>query len=137
MKANNIVGDTWDYADPNINEGAVGFPAIQVDSAWSNTAGPPMGTTTLLSLGQADAKGSPVVLTWSYIPSGDQAGFTIQRATDAAFTKGLKEFNVGASATSFSDDKTKGGTTYYYRVVATNSLGSGTWSNALSIVPHA
>jgi len=35
--ANNVVGDTWDYTDPNINEGAVGFPNVTVSSAPTNT----------------------------------------------------------------------------------------------------
>jgi hypothetical protein len=38
VRADNTVGDTWDYNDPNINEGAVGFPHITVSSDWSNTA---------------------------------------------------------------------------------------------------
>jgi len=37
VQANNLVGDTWDYSDPNLNEGA-GFPTLQIDSAFSNTA---------------------------------------------------------------------------------------------------
>ncbi|MHB8841163.1 MAG: hypothetical protein ACYC56_05150 [Candidatus Aquicultor sp.] len=36
VKANNVVGDTWDYSDPNLNEGA-SFPHQSVDSAFSNT----------------------------------------------------------------------------------------------------
>ena len=33
--ASNTVGDTWDYSDPNLNEGAA-FPTMTVDSAFSN-----------------------------------------------------------------------------------------------------
>ncbi|NLF01772.1 MAG: multicopper oxidase domain-containing protein [Anaerolineales bacterium] len=33
----NVVGDTWDYSDPNLNEGA-GFPTITMVSEWSNVA---------------------------------------------------------------------------------------------------
>jgi len=35
--ASNTVGDTWDYSDPAINEGA-SFPTMTVDSAYSNEA---------------------------------------------------------------------------------------------------
>jgi hypothetical protein len=35
--ASNTVGDTWDYSDPAINEGA-SFPTATVDSAYSNEA---------------------------------------------------------------------------------------------------
>jgi len=128
----NEVGDTTVYPDP-----AIGFPHLTVSSAPSNVVGPPAGTTTLQSLTQADPKNSPVVVTWSYTPSGDQTGFTIQRATNAAFTQEVTNFKVAANVASFSDGSTKPGITYYYRVVATNSLGIGTWSNSLSIVPHA
>jgi len=128
----NEVGDTTAYPDP-----AIGFPHLTVSSAFSNVVGPPAGTTTLLSLTQAAQKGSPVVVTWSYTPSGDQTGFTIQRATNAAFTQEVTNFKVAGNVASFSDGSTKPGITYYYRVVATNSLGIGTWSTSLSIVPHA
>jgi len=137
VTALNTVGDTWDYSNPNINEGVVGFPSLTVRSAPSNVVGPPAGVTTLLSVTQAAATKSPVIVTWSYAPSGDQTGFRIQRATNAAFTQGVTNFNVGAAVTSFSDGSTRGGITYYYRVAATNSLGIGTWSNSLSIKAHA
>ncbi|MEM3384163.1 MAG: multicopper oxidase domain-containing protein [Nitrososphaeria archaeon] len=43
--ATNVVGDTWDYSDPEINEGAVGFPTMTVHSVPSNiaTTGTPLG----------------------------------------------------------------------------------------------
>ncbi len=134
--ATNTVGDTWDYSDPNINEGVAGFPTITVNSASIN-AGPPAGTTTLLSVTQGAPRNSPVVVRWSYTPSGDQAGFIVQRARNAAFTQQVRNWNVGADVRSFSDGSTNAGNIYYYRVIAINDLGYGTWSNALSIVPHA
>jgi len=137
VRALNTVGDTWDYSNPNINEGVAGFPHLTVSSEPSNAVGPPMGVTTLISVTQAAEPRSPVVVTWSYAPSGDQTGFRIQRATNAAFTQGLTNFNVGAAVTSFSDGSTRRNVTYYYRVAATNSFGIGTWSNSLSITAHA
>jgi len=133
----NTVGDTWDYSDPEINEGAVGFPHLTATSAPTNVVGPPQGTTTLLSVTQAGPVRSPVVITWSYAPSGDQTGFTVQRATNAAFTTGVTNFNVAGDVYSYADGSTRQGITYYYRVAATNSMGIGTWSNSLSITPHA
>ena len=117
-----------------LNTGA--YPTTTVNSAPSNIAGPPAGTTTLNPLSQAAPTKSPVVLTWTYTPSGDQTGFTIQRATDAGFTIGLKTFNVGAATTSYSDGSIKVGVTYYYRVMATSFLGGGSWSNTQSILTH-
>jgi len=130
--ANNVVGDTTVYPAP-----AIGFPHITVSSEPSNVVGPPAGAATLLSLTQDVLAKSPEVVTWSYAPSGDQTGFTVQRATDAAFTRGVRNFMVGATVTSFSDGSVKAEVTYYYRVVATNPLGNGIWSNSMSIVPHA
>jgi FtsP/CotA-like multicopper oxidase with cupredoxin domain len=37
VKATNVIGDTWDYNNPNINEGA-SFPTITMESTPSNTA---------------------------------------------------------------------------------------------------
>jgi fibronectin type 3 domain-containing protein len=42
--ANNIIGDTWDYANPAINE-AVGFPTLSINSTASNTATPTVQNT--------------------------------------------------------------------------------------------
>ncbi len=33
--ATNLVGDTWDYSDPNLNDGA-SFPTMSIDSGYSN-----------------------------------------------------------------------------------------------------
>jgi hypothetical protein len=128
--ASNLVGDTQVYPVPSI-----GFPNMSADSA-PVMVGPPAGTTTLVSVTQAAPTKSPVLVTWTYTPSGDQTGFTIQRATNAAFTTGLTTFKVGANVVSYSDTSTKAATTYYYRVAASNDLGNGSWSNSLSITPH-
>jgi len=92
--------------------------------------------TTLDSLFQNTPKFSPVVVTWSYSPSGDQTGFTIERATNAGFTQGVTTFNVGPDLRTYSDGPIKKAGIYYYRVVATNALGNGAWSNVLSIDAH-
>ncbi len=125
--ATNVVGDT---ATP-------GFPTISADSAFSNIVGPPAGTTTLVSLTQDITTKSPVVVTWTYAPAGDQTGFTIQRATNSTFTSAVTTVaKVAGNVTSYTDNQIKVGVTYYYRVVATNPLGIGTWSNILSILTH-
>jgi hypothetical protein len=136
VKAINTVGDTWDYAAAAGNPGATNFPTLTVSSSWSNIVGAPSGTTTLLTLTQGALQGDPVVATWSYVPGGDQTGFEVQRATNAAFTQGLQRFRVGGTVLSYSDTSTKAGILYYYRVVPTNAFGMGAWSNTLSITPH-
>jgi len=113
-----------------------GFPSMNVASEASKTVGPPSGTATLVSVTQAGPKNAPIVVTWTYSPSGDQTGFTIQRALDSGFATGVTNFQAGANATSFSDTNHKTGVTYYYRVQATNALGAGAWSGFLSILAH-
>lgn len=135
VKAINVVGDTWDYATAD-NPNVMNFPTISVSSAYSNVAGAPTGTTTLLTLTQGAVQGSPVIATWVYSPGGDQTGFEVQRATDPAFTQGLQKFKVAGNVLTFSDKSTKPGTVYYYRVAATNVLGTGVWSNTMAIVPN-
>ncbi|MEW6489712.1 MAG: multicopper oxidase domain-containing protein [Thermodesulfobacteriota bacterium] len=50
VQAINVVGDTWDYSDPNLNEGAA-FPTKTVSSAYSNVmsslAFPPVASVAL------------------------------------------------------------------------------------------
>ncbi len=111
------------------------YPTMTADSAFSNIVGPPAGTTTLVSVTQAAAAKSPVVVTWTYSAT-DQTAFTIQRATNSTFTSGLTTIKVGANVFTYSDTGTKAGTTYYYRVMATNFLGNGSWSLTKSITPH-
>lgn len=118
-----------------VGSGVAGYPTVTAASAYTNIVGAPLGTTTLLTLTQNPATGSPVVLTWSYTLA-DQTGFTVQRATNATFTTGLVQFPAG-NVTTYSDTRTRAGTIYYYRVIPTNQLGAGTPSNALTITPHA
>jgi len=129
--ARNVVGDTYAYPAP-----AVGFPHWTVNSGFSNTVGAPSGTTTLISLTQANGNNKPVVVDWTYSPGGDQTGFTIERATNANFTVGRTVFKVGANVTTYSDTTISKGTLYYYRVAATNDLGMGPWSNVMSILTN-
>ncbi|MCX9012456.1 MAG: hypothetical protein OIN66_15225 [Candidatus Methanoperedens sp.] len=123
------------FASNTVGSTVAGYSQTTVSSASSNIAGPPSGTTTL-SVTQAAALRSPVVLTWTYSPGGDQMGFVIQRATNASFTTGLTTVTVGAATTSYTDSQAKARTTYYYRVMPINFLGVGSWSNVVSITPH-
>jgi hypothetical protein len=47
-----------------------------------------------------------------------EAGFTVQRASDANFTTGLTPFNVGPNIVTFSDTTVVNNTAYWYRVFA-------------------
>jgi hypothetical protein len=58
----------------------------------------------------------------------------VQRATDAAFTVGLTTANVAGGATVTWSQNTSRATTYYYRIAGVNALGTGPWSNTVSIL---
>ena len=71
----------------------------------------------------------------------NETGFTLQRATDAAFTKALTTTKVAAAVSGTGSvynlppvTGLKKGTTYYFRVAATNVLGASGYSTAASIV---
>jgi hypothetical protein len=56
--------------------------------------------------------------------SANETKFTIQRATNAAFTTNLiTSGSVGAGITTFTDSGVNSNTTYYYRVIANNVVG--------------
>jgi hypothetical protein len=64
----------------------------------------------------------------------NQTGFAIDRATDAAFTRNVVTRNLPATTTSLVDTAAGiiPGTTYYYRVRATNAAGSSANSTTAS-----
>jgi len=63
--------------------------------------------------------------------------FTIQRATNTAFTQGLATYTVnsgGSNLASYSLNNTlpaRG--TYFFRVRAENALGYSDWANAITV----
>ena len=54
----------------------------------------------------------------------NQTSVTIQRAANNTFSTNLVTFTVAANATTYTDTTTTTGNSYYYRVVATNTVGS-------------
>jgi FtsP/CotA-like multicopper oxidase with cupredoxin domain len=67
--------------------------------------------------------GNKAKLTWTD-NSITETGFTIQRATNAGFTTNLVTYTVGANTTTFQDpNQLAKKTTYYYRIIATNTVG--------------
>ncbi len=59
--------------------------------------------------------------------------YTIQRATDAAFTVGLTTFTTPAPATTYTDATAAAATTYYYRAKANGGGSDSSWSNTTMI----
>ncbi len=136
VKAFNVVGDTWDYTDPNLNEGA-SFPTLSLESAFTNIATfgalPPAAPSGLTATAfRFNNNNDRVTLTWTD-NSNNETGFTIQRATNSAFSAGLVTSTVGANITTFTTGNVPRFTTFWFRVAATNASGASDWSNVVSV----
>jgi hypothetical protein len=59
-------------------------------------------------------------------------GYTVQRARDAAFTLDSTSFSAGTALTYAFDDLAPS-TDYWFRISATNSAGTGDWSEAVQV----
>lgn len=107
------ITDSWDEA-PGSSYGILPAPA-----APSSLTAP-----TVLE--------NQVSLSWTDNSTQENA-FKVQRATNNTFTTGLTEFTTAANATSYNDTTVAGGTTYYYRVYATQTGGPpSTYSNTVT-----
>ncbi len=109
-------------------------------SAPSNTVSvttqdqPPLAPSNLVATASDPSPNPPTVtLTWTDNAT-TETGFTIERATDAAFTVGLATFTTAADTTSLLDTTVEPKVTYYYRVRAFNAAGASLWSNTASVV---
>jgi hypothetical protein len=94
-------------------------------SAWSNTAqavipNPPAAPSDVTAVNGAN-QGSQrrVVVSWTD-NSTDETGFTVQRATNAAFTTGVASTNVGANVQTVTIGGLSRNTNYWFQVRANN-----------------
>lgn len=91
---------------------------------------PPVPYSPALTITKQDNYGNYTV-SWTYndgdtsVP--DPSLYTLQQATDSAFTTGLVETAMGSSTSKVYTNQAAG--TYYYRVRGTNAYGPGEWSN--------
>ena len=121
--ANQTLTVTWVMAsgtgNVTLNGAALaGGIAVQVPAAPTN-------------LSAMAASGPQVNLSWAD-NSSNESGFLIDRALDSGFTQNLVTFQAPANATQtamYVDQTVAVGTTYYYRVSATNSAGTSGPSN--------
>jgi FtsP/CotA-like multicopper oxidase with cupredoxin domain len=121
-----LAGNTYAYRVAAVNSAGL--------SAYSNTASvslafPPAApspvTATAALQGQKNAR---VTLAWTNV--ANETGYTIQYATDAAFTANLVTTSVGADVTTFTSGNLSRNTPYYFRVLAFNGAGVSAWVNA-------
>jgi FtsP/CotA-like multicopper oxidase with cupredoxin domain len=129
------------YAYRVVAQNVVGYGGAymqQTVQSVSNVLGEPTGVVTLTSVVPgANGPGTQrsLVLSWTYAPGGDQTGFTIQRATNAAFTNATT-IQVG-NVFTYTNTALARNTTYYYRVRARNAFGWGAWSVVVSRTTNA
>jgi Domain of unknown function (DUF4082)/Fibronectin type III domain len=109
-----------------INDGGPGLPALPspehdtnywVDVVFATTAATPPAAPATLTATAVSA--SQVDLSWS--AAADATGYRVERSTDGATWASLAQLAGGV--TSHSDTGLASGTTYHYRVVATNAGG--------------
>ena len=76
---------------------------------------------------------SGVTLAWTNNATWpEETSFTVQRATDDAFSSGLASYTTTDTA-SFVDSSTADSTTYSYRVRAENAVSYSVWSNTAHV----
>jgi fibronectin type 3 domain-containing protein len=129
--AQNTVGDTWDYSDPNLNEiaqGSYAFPVATLTAASEvvDTAPPPpavpaapTGLTATLQVGPQ------VNLAWTDNAT-DETGFVVERSDNGGAFSVLA--NLGADSVSYVDTTVLTGNSYDYRVAAFNDNGSSAFA---------
>jgi Ca2+-binding RTX toxin-like protein/FtsP/CotA-like multicopper oxidase with cupredoxin domain len=132
--AQNTVGDTWDYSNPNLNEilpGTFAFPVVTTTSVSEVFTVPPLPTPAAPSGLTATLQAGPQVsLAWAD-NSNNETGFVIERATDGVNFSVLT--TVGVDAIGYVDSAVSASVTYTYRVAAFNAAGPSAYSNMASV----
>jgi len=80
------------------------------------------------SLSASTVSSGQINLSW-FDNSNNENNFLVDRATDSGFTQNFSTATLGANTTSFSETGLNSGTTYYFRVHASNGAGSSSNSN--------
>jgi FtsP/CotA-like multicopper oxidase with cupredoxin domain len=118
------LGNTYSYRVAAVN----GANASAYSNIASVTVDVPLAPSNVAATAVRQGNNERVTLTWTD-NANNESGFEIQRATDAAFTTGLATNTVGANVTTFTTGNISR-VDYYYRIRATNVLGTSAWVNA-------
>ncbi|MFB9239984.1 hypothetical protein ACFFWC_31415 [Plantactinospora siamensis] len=138
------LGVTNTYTDTTVSANTVYYYRVRTSylgafSPFSNVAtattpAVPAVPTNLQGTAVAAAGNTATItVTWSESAGSVVTGFTLQRATDAAFTANLITFNLSAASRSFVDTGRARNTTYYYRIAAINAAGSSGFTSAIAV----
>jgi FtsP/CotA-like multicopper oxidase with cupredoxin domain len=93
---------------------------------------PPVAPTSFrVAVVRGNGNNDTASLTWTMVPNVNPTNFTIQRANNLDFTRGLNSFTPAGTARSLTQTVNRN-TVYYYRIRANNNVGaSSAWTNAL------
>lgn len=110
-----------------VNGTAAGSPGHNVAVALTVSA--PLSAPPVLQTPADGANGvaTPVAFTWSAVPGA--TSYAIEVATDPSFDTSVANAS-GLVATTWTTSALSGGTTYYWRVRATNACGTDALSSA-------
>ena len=134
------------YTDTTVTGGTTYYYRVRAEdnagySAWSNTVTvqvvvSPTPPTNLVAKGFAtNATQASVNLTWAEAPTTTVTGFTIQLATNAAFTAGLKTATASGFSRAYSFTALSRRTKYYVRIQAVNGSTTSSWVTANVTTP--
>jgi hypothetical protein len=119
-------GNSYSYQVRAVN--AVGSSGPSNATSATVPAIPAAPTNFRVSAVKAGGNNYTATLTWDAVTN--PTNFTIQRATNSTFTRGLSSSTVSGAARTLTQTINRN-TTYYYRIRANNSSGSSAWTNAL------
>jgi fibronectin type 3 domain-containing protein len=133
-----VAGNTYAYYVTAVNAAGPSLASNTVSVVFAAPA-VPSGLTGAAVRINGNTTQDKVTLNWTD-NSTSETLFTIQRATNAAFTAGVASYTVAANVNTFSQNVTRRTTIttpptngYYWRVRATNLIGNSTWTPGLFV----
>jgi FtsP/CotA-like multicopper oxidase with cupredoxin domain len=122
-------GFTYQYRVAAIIE----IPGFMITSAYATSApltvAVPTAPSNLRATATRQGNTASVTLTWQD-NSNNEGGFTVQRATNSAFTTGLVSSTTAANTTALQIGSLARLTNYYFRIRAYNLVGTSGWVTA-------
>jgi fibronectin type 3 domain-containing protein len=119
-------GTTYYYKVSAVN--AAGESPLSVEVSTTPQVAAPAAPS---NLGAAAVSTTQIDLTWTG-NSANETDFVVDRATNSSFTAGLTTTDLGANVADFTATGLAAGTTYWFRVRATNAGGTSANSNVAS-----
>jgi len=119
-----VANNTYAYRVKTVN--AVGS-SVYAGPVSITLAAPGAPTNVKVAAARGNGNNDSVTVTWTAVAGA--TGYSIQRATNAAFTAGLSTTGVGA-VTTLTQTGLARGASYYYRIRAVNAVGNSAYVNA-------